>query len=225
MSRKYHDRFFEGEFYHIFNKTINSELLFKSRRNYDFFLRRWKEYIGDLLDVYAYCLLPTHFHFLVQVPWRRSSVSDAQSVTNAAATAHSKILHKPISKAESSPYPDVNTLLEHQFELYFRSYAQAFNKEQKRTGSLFQKRFRRIFIDDERFYVPLIHAIHLNPIYHNVAAKPDDWRYSSYSALLSCQDTCVKRARTLKCLGSQRAVTACYSQIWKYIEPVKYWLE
>ncbi|HEX9654766.1 MAG TPA: transposase, partial [bacterium] len=67
MALKYHDKFFEGDFHHIYNRGINKERIFRSRRNYLFFLRRWDEYLGSFLDVYTYCLLPTHYHFFAKV--------------------------------------------------------------------------------------------------------------------------------------------------------------
>lgn len=68
MDMPYHDTFYHGSFYHIFNRSINNEIVFRSRRNYLFFIGRWEKYIGELLEVYAYCLLPTHFHFFARVP-------------------------------------------------------------------------------------------------------------------------------------------------------------
>lgn len=72
MPPKYHDKFYEGCFYHIYNRSINKEIAFKSERNYLFFLGRWHKYLAELLEVYAYCLLPTHYHFFTRVKDRNS---------------------------------------------------------------------------------------------------------------------------------------------------------
>ena len=63
----YHTKFEQGKFYHIYNRSIDKKLLFKSSENYEFFLRRWIKYMGDCLDVYAYCLMGNHYHFLLRV--------------------------------------------------------------------------------------------------------------------------------------------------------------
>lgn len=206
MHRKYHDPFHKGYFYHLFNRGINQELVFKSRRNYMFFLRRWQEYIGDLVDVYAYCLLPTHFHFLIKVAEDAASVSNPFRVTN-------------------TDMLDINKILEKQFELFFRSYAQAFNKENKRSGSLFKKRFKRIYIDDESYYPNLVHAIHINPVFHQIVEKPNLWHFSSFDAFLTDKPTRVQRSDMLKRFASRSEFQQIYLDMPKYLQPAKYWIE
>ena len=60
--------FVTGEFYHVFNRANSpADKLFFQERNYVYFLEKWDEYLGCLLEVWAYCLMPNHFHFLVRV--------------------------------------------------------------------------------------------------------------------------------------------------------------
>ena len=53
--------------YHLFNRSNNREHLFKRDENYRYFLRKFEKRFKDSLAVLAYCLMPTHFHFLVEV--------------------------------------------------------------------------------------------------------------------------------------------------------------
>ncbi|WP_445666318.1 transposase [Fodinibius sp. AD559] len=53
--------------YHLYNRSNNRELLFKKKENYRYFLRKFKVRFENSLSVYAYCLMPTHFHFLIRV--------------------------------------------------------------------------------------------------------------------------------------------------------------
>ena len=53
--------------YHIYNRTINNEPLFRERENFRFFLTKYRQYCAPFLDTLAYCLMPTHFHFLVYI--------------------------------------------------------------------------------------------------------------------------------------------------------------
>ena len=41
--------------------------MFFERDNYLYFLRGIKKYLRGMVDVLAYCLLPTHYHILVRV--------------------------------------------------------------------------------------------------------------------------------------------------------------
>ncbi|MBW6482925.1 MAG: transposase [Vicingaceae bacterium] len=55
------------KFYHIYNHANGNENLFKEEENYRFFLQQWDKYISPIAATYAYCLMPNHIHFLVQI--------------------------------------------------------------------------------------------------------------------------------------------------------------
>ena len=54
-------------YYHIYNRTNNNEQLFKSGENYLYFLHKYRQHLKPLVETLAYCLMPTHFHFLVYI--------------------------------------------------------------------------------------------------------------------------------------------------------------
>ena len=54
-----------GETYHLYNRGNNRARIFFEYQNYVFFLRRLRKYVVPVLDVVAYCLMPTHYHLLV----------------------------------------------------------------------------------------------------------------------------------------------------------------
>ena len=56
---------YPNNYYHIYNRSNNAEIVFKTPENYNFFLSKYRNYLEKLLDTIAYCLMPTHFHFLV----------------------------------------------------------------------------------------------------------------------------------------------------------------
>ena len=58
---------YQGYYYHIYNRTNNKEIAFKSPENYIYFLKKYRSYLESLIDTLAYCLMPTHFHFLVYI--------------------------------------------------------------------------------------------------------------------------------------------------------------
>ena len=63
--------FLPGQYYHLYNRGNNREKIFFERENYLFFLRRFRHYLVDsTLDVNAYCLMPNHYHFLVNLRQR-----------------------------------------------------------------------------------------------------------------------------------------------------------
>jgi len=59
--------FYEGGIFHVYNRTNNKELLFKSTENRLYFLKQFQKYLHPFLDTFCWNLLPNHFHFLVQI--------------------------------------------------------------------------------------------------------------------------------------------------------------
>lgn len=222
MTAKYHDTFYHGDFYHIFNRGNNQEAIFKSELNYSFFLERWQKYLAGFLDVYSYCLIPNHFHFFSRVkeqerlpklekfrkPELGETIPNPQRIRN---------------RYDVEP-PDINEILENQFQLFFRSYALAFNKENSRTGSLFQKRFKRIRVDNPKYFTAVIHYIHNNPIHHHLVDAYEKWKFSSYNAMLCDQPTHVMRDEVLQWFGSKKDFTEFHLENVKY-EKIKPYVE
>ena len=174
--REYHARLESRNFYHIYNRAIGQEKLFREDRNHAFFLTKWNKYLDDYLDIWSYCLMPNHFHFLAQVK-------------------------KSDNFSESST---INKFLEDQFKRLFSSYALAFNKVYDRSGSLFQKRFKRVKVNSRNYLITLIHYIHHNPIHHGFTQNYSDWDYSSYKAITSNHPTKVKRQKVLELFNESK---------------------
>jgi hypothetical protein len=49
------------------NRGVSGERIFLSNQNYFFFLHTMKKNLLPVCDVFAYCLLPNHFHLLVKI--------------------------------------------------------------------------------------------------------------------------------------------------------------
>ncbi|MGB2965299.1 MAG: transposase [Anaerolineales bacterium] len=54
-------------YYHIYNKAVTDNLLFNEEKNYRFFISKIQEYLPDTAKVLAYCLMPNHYHLIVQI--------------------------------------------------------------------------------------------------------------------------------------------------------------
>ncbi|HHE38852.1 MAG TPA: hypothetical protein ENL20_09810 [Candidatus Cloacimonetes bacterium] len=61
------EEFIEGAVFHFYNKTPERKLLFKCDNDYKYFLTKFKRDIKKYpCEVYAYCLMPNHFHFCLK---------------------------------------------------------------------------------------------------------------------------------------------------------------
>jgi hypothetical protein len=76
--------------------------------------------------------------------------------------------------------PETDDALSRFVQRLFNSYSQAFNKQQSRSGTLFEGRAKSILVDDENYVLYLCRYIHLNPVKARLVAHPGDWPYSNY---------------------------------------------
>ncbi|WP_435133924.1 transposase [Formosa sp. A9] len=162
--------------YHIYNRANGSEALFLSNENYQYFLKKYSEYINPIADTFCYCLMPNHFHFLVRIK--------EEAVLNRFFEDKLNRL-KAKGNKDLQGFQNLEGLISQQFSNFFNAYAKAFNKQQNRKGSLFRHPFKRKQITDDIYLRNLIHYIHYNPIAGGFTETLDAWRYSSYHTIVS----------------------------------------
>lgn len=68
IQQKFLANFEDGCFYHIYNRSISNRLVFREEKNYYYFLQLLKQYIAPCVDIYAYALIPNHFHLFTRIP-------------------------------------------------------------------------------------------------------------------------------------------------------------
>lgn len=172
-------------FYHIYNRGVNSEVIFKQERNYLFFLKQYAKYIEPVAETYAYCLMSNHFHILL----RTKSVEEIQN---------------------QFPKPDVSEVkpatfhISNQFAKLFNSYSQAINKAVGRTVTLFEEPYRRIEVKSDAYFSQLIAYIHQNPQLHGFVNDFRDYPHSSYHGLLETKTSKLKREEVLEWFGNAK---------------------
>jgi len=110
----------------------------------------------------------------------------------------------------------------------FNAYVQAVNRQEGRSGTLFEGRFRHAWIDREQYLTHLCRYIHLNPVKARLVTRPEQWPYSNYLEWIgqgagTLQDDALVRDR-FPVLGSYQRFVADYRdeepvcpQIEKYI--------
>lgn len=64
------------------------------------------------------------------------------------------------------------------------AYTTYFNVKRKRSGHLFQGRFKSIVVDADEYAMELSRYIHLNPVRAGVVEKPEKYEWSSYRAYI-----------------------------------------
>jgi putative transposase len=160
-----------GGIYHVYNHANGLESLFKTKENYTFFLKRYGQFINPIAETYAYCLMPNHIHFVVQIKRQ----DELQRVNDIFRISREE-------EPEELSEKDTQLYISQVFGNLFSSYGQAFNRQQKRKGSLFIPNFRRKLVDNDAYLINLIHYIHSNPVHHGFTKSMMDWEFSSIHA-------------------------------------------
>ena len=167
-----------GSYYHIFNRGINGQYIFIQERNYFYFLKLIDKFLNQYTSVLAYCLLPKHFHLVVKL--------------------NEKIRIPSPQKDEfpSSPINDqiaIGKFISNQFRRLFITYSMAINKQENRTGSLFEKNFKRLEITENEYLLYTIFYTHFNPEKHFITQNFRTYQFSSYHVIINENPTNVNR--------------------------------
>ena len=78
--------------------------------------------------------------------------------------------------------PDSPQSLSKTMQSVGRRYAQYFNKQYHRTGSLWEGRYKSSLVDNGRYLLCCYRYIELNPVRAGIVKSPEDYVYSSYHA-------------------------------------------
>ena len=143
-----------GSIYHIYNKGNGRESLYKEEKNYYYFLDLFKKYLHQIVYLYAYCLLPTHFHLVVRI--------------------------KEWEKIEKCINNEDHIWLT--FRTFLGTYTKAINRVYRRSGHLFEGGYSRRLVEKDQYFFDLIRYIHQNPENHGMVVDYKNWPFSSFNA-------------------------------------------
>ena len=198
-------QFQEDYIYHIFNQGNNRQKIFFKRDNYIYFLGKIKEYIMPYADILAWCLMPNHFHLMVHV--RAVEVAVSKGLASAgeregfAFDREGFALSETLSDiAPGETRSQKTRTLNQSIGIMLRSYTNAINKQEKRSGSLFRKQTKAECVNCPNGLSPsfintksgtLLSAphmeyqqvcfnyIHNNPVKAGLVNNQTDWEFSS----------------------------------------------
>lgn len=192
----YHAPLITAHTFHVYNRTNNKEILFKDDEDRKTFLEKYREYVAEYVDTYAFCLLGNHFHFVLRV----KSVEHIAKIVSSIDKSNRGIAQQKFLKQVEKDRT-VFEVMERQFNKFFTSYAKYFNKKYKRQGNLFTRRFKRIAIQNEVHFGRLICYVHTNPRKHKFMSAYQNYYWSSYKAYLGNQPTLLARNIVLDWFG------------------------
>lgn len=145
--------YMNDSFYHVYNRGVNKNRVFKDDEDYRVYLNLLKRYLSEepqihpkngiypsfykQVELLAFCLMPNHYHLLLY----QKQDGGVKELLRSLGT----------------------------------SYGMYFNKKYKRVGPVFQGRFRAVLVQNDIYLQHISRYIHLNP------KSYAHWEYSSYN--------------------------------------------
>jgi putative transposase len=192
------------KFYHIWNRGNNRENLFYTVANYEYFLRLYDQFLDPVAETYAFCLLPNHFHLLIRTKsFLQVSPADGLLVSPAdrlLVSPADRLLVSPADRLLVSPAGEtkISNPVSLAFQRFFTAYSQAINIQERRTGSLFQKPFKRLEITTTQQLANLVHYIHTNPQKHGIIDDFRHYPWSSYERVIRDRPSKLKKDEVIE---------------------------
>ena len=174
MSTDYHAALRPLEHYHLYNKAVSGRKLFYTVMDYKRFLSKYKEYFSSYLETFAYCLIPNHFHFLVEV--QEIDEVFQGSLKNEKTSAARRLLSDEI---------ETDKFLSDQFRRFLSSHSLYVNKKYSYNGPLLLKKMKKTEVETDVKFYDLLCYIHHNPIHHGLSKTFADWPFSSFGEYMN----------------------------------------
>ena len=163
--------------YHIYNRGNNKQKIFFNEGNYIYFLRKCHQYLKPVSEILAWCLMPNHFHFLIEVTDKSIVPVKSGGITMPAIT--------------------------NGFRLLQSSYAKGINNQEDRTGNLFQQKTKAKLVScEENYSLTAFFYTHKNPVEAGLVSLAEDWPYSSFRDYAGIRSgTLCNKERAFQLLG------------------------
>lgn len=145
-----------GQCYHFFQMGNHRRALFQEDQDYEYFLDLYRKYLRPVAELYAYCLLPTHFHLLFRIK------------------DHHQVEYV---------YPEEG-MLGWQLRTLLVVYTKNINQATRDSGPMLDGGSAREVPDQQDLLCKLVAYIHQNPQIHGMVSDFRFWPYSSCFAYL-----------------------------------------
>lgn len=157
-------------YYHVYNRGVNKRSIFKDEQDYGVFLSYLKTYLSQRDDM--------HLRTIISDPAASQKEKASALSTLQLSNYHQRVellayclmvnhFHLLIKQTEAN---DMQSFL----QSLLTRYTVYFNRRHKRTGGLFQGRYRAVLVDNDSQLLHLTRYIHRNPIATLASSKRSD---------------------------------------------------
>ena len=187
--------------YHCISRVVDRRFVFAERECEAFrmFMRMYENFSG--CRVLSYCLMSNHFHLLLEVPpMAEGGLSDEELLKRLAGLYSEAFVAEvaaELAEARSQVAAGVAeesvvvariharfTYRMHDLSEFMKGllirFTRWFNRTHKRTGTLWEERFKSVIVESGIAARTMAAYIDLNPVRAGMVKDPADYRWSSY---------------------------------------------
>ncbi len=188
MKQSYHQPMLVNRVFHFFSRAVGDEKLFRSDENYRYFLQKLKHHTNDICKVYAYTLLPNHFHLVAKIENESTIIKSFEENKN-----------KNFDLFTNS----ISDFVMERFSNFLNGYTKAYNKMYSRKGALFLDYLKRSKANGDSDFAAFIFYIHKNAVYHGYTQKIGNWKFDSYNSILSESKSSLLKEERINIFGTK----------------------
>jgi hypothetical protein len=188
INKIYRAPFESDEMYHVYNRCVQGQKLFYSNENYEFFMELFEVYLADLMKIYAWSLIPNHFHWLLSVKEFETckfSIKDEELLFN---------------KGKS-----LDDLIRRRCKNLFLCYSMNLKKTEGIKTNVFSQKFRSKKVTDSKQLTQLYYYIHQNPLHYGITNDWANYEWSSFKEIVQQPYSLLERQFAFDWFGSKAA--------------------
>jgi REP element-mobilizing transposase RayT len=186
--------------YHCISRVVDRRfaLGLDEKEKFRSLMRMYEKFTG--CRVLAYCLMDNHFHLLLEVtPRAAAGLTDGELLTRVGAICDKvtvELLRKELAEARTlleagrvkeSYVEEIHARYSyrmHDLSEFMKGlmqrFTQWFNGRHQRSGTLWERAFKSVVVEDGEAARAMAAYIDLNPVRAGMVADPADYRWSSY---------------------------------------------
>ncbi len=181
--------------YHCVSRVVDRRFVFgdEERETFRMFMRMYERFSG--CRVLSYCVMSNHFHILLEVPPKgENGLSDRElleRLTCINSKAFVATVGQELVRARSEGNEEWATEIHARFtyrmndlsefmKTVLQRFTRWFNRKHKRTGTLWEERYKSVIVESGTAARTMAAYIDLNPVRAGMVSDPAQYRWSSY---------------------------------------------
>ena len=167
-----------GNIYHIYNQGNNKQIIFFTKKNYNYFLKKIELHLCPFADILAWCLMPNHFHLIIAVKSDRLILSHARTINRSIA-----IMLRSYTRATNIQEKRSGSLFREKTKaIWLGNIKSEMLKYQNKIESA------PIPNSEEEYLFTCFKYIHQNPVKAGLVKLETDWEFSSAGIYASLRE-------------------------------------